>query len=194
MLNWRILLKGQVLDRHGFLPEGTVFVVGCHDGQPSEYIEWVFDAGDSRVVYNAEQMRRKMAVRVEEDGRTALDQSKLARDVSPAAYQSEYRAERRLITTRHRTDYLPLFQPQMVIRQEVIVKGSAVGGLVFSAVQLGTGPLDCVAGDDPDDHTGLRFSSANVAFPGQAILLAWRPAEDGDETARDLLQAARMGA
>jgi uncharacterized membrane protein (DUF485 family) len=193
MLNWRILLKGKVLDRHGFLPEGTVFVVSGHDGRPSDYIEWVFDASDSRVAYNLEQMRKRGAVRVEEDGRTALDQDTLARGVSAAPYQSEYRAERRLITTRHRTDYVPLFQPQMVISQDVIVTGPAVGELVFSAVQLGFGPLECAAGEDPDDPTELRFSTANVAFPGQAILLAWRPKKDTDATAHDQIQVPRIG-
>jgi hypothetical protein len=167
LVDWRILLTGEVLDRNGFLPKEKVFVVSGHDGHYSQYTDWVFNGR----VFDTCQLRHRNAVQEEKDGRTSLDQEKLTCGLPLVRYKDQYQAQRRLTTTRWRSDYLPLFQPQMVIHQEVIVRGTALASLEFSAVQLGVGALTPV----PDDDSRLCFQASSVAFPGQAILFSWRP-------------------
>jgi hypothetical protein len=174
-IEWHISLSGVSLEQQGFRPTEPVFVVCGHDGEPSNYIYWSFKgANTERARYNEKEMNAMGALSVDKSGRTVLDQSKLRFDKTRVPFRGSYEAERRLTTTRWRSDFLPLFQPQLVLEHSVIIRGPAIADLEFSAVQLGRGPLDAQREKRPGDDVEFHYKSSHVAFPGQATLLSWR--------------------
>jgi hypothetical protein len=122
-------------------------------------------------------MMAQGALSVDSGGRQVLDQSKLRYDQIRVPFRGSYEAERRVTTTRWRSDFLPLFQPQLVLDHLVVIKGPAIANLEFSAVQLGRGPLEVRQEKRPDDELEFHYKSSHVAFPGQVTLLMWRPRE-----------------
>jgi hypothetical protein len=177
-LNWHIWIDGIALDRRKPLAwDGRVFVVPRHDGEPSLYTYWSFKVdGADRVEFSGEQLKNLDVVRYEPSGRCVLDQSKLP-EVDQVDFGKKFSSERHVLTTRLRTDYLPLFQPKMVLKHKIIVRGAAASELDFYIMQLG-GDLGEVKFKRETRPGGLEQQSLEhdtVAFPGQTTLLFWSP-------------------
>jgi hypothetical protein len=175
-VDWRISLSGVSLDQEGFRPTELVFVGCCHDGSPSHYRSWSFKGEDTaRARYNEKEMDAMEALSVDKSGRTVLDQSKLSYEKTRVPLKGSYETERHITTTRWRSDSLPLWQPQLLLDHLVIVRGPAIDGLEFSAVQLGRGPLAVRCEKRPGNEVEFHYKPSHVAFPGQVTLLTWRP-------------------
>jgi hypothetical protein len=152
-----------------------VFVVARHDGTPSTYTLWSFQSKDShRASFDEVELKSLGAMSFDESGRTILDQDKLP-GVERVGFGQEYMPERHLLTSRFLADFLPLFQPRIVLRQTVIIKGPAVADLEFSVTQLGGTQAPLHKHMRADGQVELRCEINEVAFPGQASLLSWKP-------------------
>ena len=172
-VKWTTWTRGVVLERRGYMGGGKVVVVSRHDGSPSTYTYWSFESGDRRA--RADAARIAKAVTVDSSGRTVLDQSQL-RIEAGVPFGESYSVERRFETSRWPADHLPLFQPRVVLRQTIVLKGSAVGDLNFSITQVGSSdPLTFNEVKESDGEIELTCEVDHVAFPGQAILLQWKP-------------------
>lgn len=170
----RVKLSGVTLDQRGFRPSDKVFVASGYKGVPSRYCYWSFRGDDDTEVtqYTEPEMLALGVLSQDESGRTVLDQSELLPKEKRIPFKGHYEAERHVEVTSTRSGYFPLFQAPIVLTQEVVITGPAVAGLDFTLVQLGRGEI-------PQKRTkgevGLHFKSTNVAFPGQASILSWRP-------------------
>jgi hypothetical protein len=172
-VKWTTWTKGVVLDRRGYVMGGRVFVVSRHDGTPSTYTYWSFESGDRKTW--ADEAKLAKAVTVDSSGRTILDQSRL-RIEGGVPFEGTYSVERRFETSRWPADHLSLFQQRVVLAQTILLKGSALGELNFSITQVGSSAeLTLTEVKEPDDVIELTCDVDHVAFPGQAILLQWKP-------------------
>jgi hypothetical protein len=165
------------LDRRGFRFVDSVFVIARHDGTPSSYTLWSFQSDDSpeQTAYNETELKSlKGVISVDGSGRTVLDQSQLP-EVSGVAFGRTYWSERELVTSRWAADYLPLFQPRIVLRHLIVIKGAPVSRLDFSVSQLGGAQATLVSDPRPDKKVELHYRLDQVAFPGQATLVSWKP-------------------
>jgi hypothetical protein len=173
-LDWKIRLRGEVLDRRGFHLTDRVFVVPRHDGTPTQYCGWSFDCDEyDELSYNEGRLKDMGALSLDVSGRTVLDQSKI-KGLERVPFKGKYRSERHVLTSRWCADYLPLFQPRMVLSQVVVVKGAPVSELDFTLAQLG-GKQASLKPEYEDGELELRCELGDVAFPGQATLLTWKP-------------------
>jgi hypothetical protein len=174
-LDWRISVAGETLDRRGFRLADRVFVVPRHDGTPTSYTLWSFQSEDcDRVSHDEGDLKSLDAISVDGSGRAILDQSKIP-DLERVAFRKKYWSERHLATSRWEADFLPLFQPRMVLRQTVIIKGEPVPELDFTVAQLGGTQAQFTKHRRADGQLELRCELKDVAFPGQASLLTWKP-------------------
>ena len=179
----KVSLSGVALDRRGFRPADRVFVVSGHQGVPSRYNYWSFEGEDGkRAEYNESEMKSLGALSRDDGGTTILDQSLLLHDTH-VPFRGKYKAERHVTVTCSRSDYFPLFQARIVLKQAVIVKVRGVDDLEFTLVQLGSGPIPVNPVKRPDGHLELHFESEKVAFPGQASVLSWKPKVAADPPA-----------
>jgi hypothetical protein len=178
-IDWQISIYGHALKRGRPLAwDGQVFVVRRHDGAPSVYTYWSFQVeGSKKVEFNEEQLK-KLAVKNERSGRCVLDQSKLP-DVPPIPFGKPFWSDRHVVTTRKTNDFLTLFQPKIVLNQQIIVRGEAALKFDFYVTQLG-GSLG-EAGEVQLEHEVLpgevkqqSLDLDAVAFPGQTTMLFWR--------------------
>lgn len=173
----KVKLSGVTLDRRGFRPSDKVSAPSGHEGY-SRYCYWSLEGDDTgSEVYRETDMEALGAISQEEGGRAVLDQSLLRPERVRIPFQGRYRAERHVKMTFARSGYLPLSQDRIVLKQEVIIWGTAVTDLHFSLVRLGNGQTpDCPKKvTRPDGTIELHFENAEVAFPGQANILSWRP-------------------
>ena len=172
----RVKLSGVTLDRRGFRPSDRVSAPSSHEG--SHYCYWSFE-GDAtgREEYTEAEMEALGAVSQDEGGRTVLDQSLLLPERVRIPFHGRYKAERHVKLTFARSGYLPLSQDRIVLRQVVIIKGTAVADLYFTLVRLGNEQIpNCPKKETrPDGKVELHFENATVAFPGQTSILSWRP-------------------
>lgn len=171
----RVSLSGVALDRRGFRPADQVFAVSGHEGLPSHYCYWSFEGEDgNRAEYTESEMRSLGALSKDAGGTTVLDQSLLLHE-NRVPFRGKYKAERHVAVSCSRADYFPLFQARIVLTQVVIVKGPVVNELDFTLIQLGRGPIAARKETRPDGRVELHFEGGNVAFPGQASVLSWKP-------------------
>jgi hypothetical protein len=176
-IDWQISISGVVVNRRGLPSGGKVFVVPRHDGKPSSYTYWSFQTEDSeRVAYNESELRGQNAIEMEASGRCVLDQSKLD-NVPRVPFRKRFWSDRHVVTTRGTTDFLPLFQPRMVLKQTIIVKGPAASELDFYVTRLGgpDGEHKLQRYKRPDGTEQQRQDLDTVAFPGQTTMLFWCP-------------------
>jgi hypothetical protein len=189
-IDWQISLAGVTLDRHGFKIQDPVFVVSRHDGSPSSYTRWTFQSEDSvRVAYNEDELISLGAMSIDASGRTVLDQRMLP-GTAKVPFGKKYWSERHLQTSRWQADYLPMFQPRIVLQQIIIIKGDPVSDLEFSVTQLGRETVDLVETSRPDGRTQLECRLDSVAFPGQASLISWRARTSGSQVVELPIDAA----
>jgi len=128
-LDWRIMLRGEVLDRRGYRLADRVFVVPRHDGTPTNYTLWRFDGDHSDPIFHDEgELKAMGALSVDLSGRTVLDQAKIT-DIERVPFQKTYFSERHLLTSRWAADYIPLFQPRIVLHQVIVITGAPVSEL-----------------------------------------------------------------
>jgi hypothetical protein len=174
-LDWRILLWAEILDRRGFRLADRVFVVPRHDGTPTSYRLWRFEAEECDPISHDEGDLKSMeAISVDKSGRTVLDQGKIS-DIEKVAFRKKYWSERHLMTSRWASDFLPLFQPRIVLRQIIIIKGAPVGELDFTVAQLGGSQVHFTEHTKANGELELRCELTDVSFPGQASLVTWKP-------------------
>lgn len=174
-LDWRILVWAEILDRHGFRLADRVFVVPRHDGTPTTYRLWRFEAEESDPISHDEDDLKSMgAISVDLSGRTVLDQGQIP-DIEKVAFRGKYWSERHLLTSRWASDYLPLFQPRIVLRQIITIRGAPVSELDFTVAQLGGAQVYFAEHTRPSGELELRCELTDVSFPGQAALLTWKP-------------------
>lgn len=185
-IDWRISIYGKVVNQDGLKLDDQVFVVRRHDGTPSSYTYWSFHSeGPDQLVFDKDGLNQRKALRADPSGRSVLDQSKLWDRNQTVEFGKQFWSDRHVITTRLTTDYLTLFQPRMVLKHRIKVKGSAASKLNFYLTQLGgpAGELELEPRKAPDG-TPYQFQELKkVAFPGQTILLFWT-AKDGAEENR----------
>jgi hypothetical protein len=179
-IEWHISIYGHALKREQKLVwDGRVFVVRRHDGSPATYKYWSFQVeGEDKVEFDGEQLKNLKAIDEKSSGRCVLDQSKLP-DVQPVPFGKQFWSERRVDTTLRATDYLTIFQPKIVLKQQIIVKGDVVSKFNFYVTQLG-GDIG-EGGEQKLEFRKLAGGSSyqrcdldEVAFPGQTTLLFWR--------------------
>lgn len=175
-LDWRILVWGEVVDRRGFKLAGRVFVVPRHDGTPTRYTQWRYKAdGSGQISYDEADLRSVGAISIDASGRTVLDQAKIP-GIEKVAFSKTYSSERHLLTSRNTCDYLPLFQPRIVLRQIIVIKGAPVCELDFTVAQMGGGAqMEFGSHTRANGEMELRCELTEVSFPGQATLLTWKP-------------------
>ncbi|OBI34975.1 hypothetical protein A5708_10550 [Mycobacterium colombiense] len=182
-IDWQISIDGKVVNRAGLKLDDQVFVVRRHDGSASSYTYWSFQSeGRDQLVFDEDGLHQRKALRTEPSGRRVLDQSKLWDKMEKVEFGKRFWSDRHVITTRLTTDYLTLFQPRMVLKHRIVVRGPAASKLDFYITQLGArfGELEFEA-DKAPDGTPYQFQELhNVAFPGQTTLLFWHP-KDGVE-------------
>jgi hypothetical protein len=172
----RVKLSGVTLDRRGFRPSDKVTVPSGYEGARSRYRYWSFEGDDTdREEYNEGEMEALGAVSQDEGGRTVLDQSQLKPERTRIPFRGRYKAERHVEMTAARSDYFPFSQDRIVLKQVVIIRGTAVTDLDFTLIRLGSGPILGRQEKRPDGKVELRFENTEVAFPGQASILSWRP-------------------
>ena len=176
VLKITVRADGVVLDRRGFRPNDEVFVFAQCDGLPSSYSAWSFRSQDiSRDIdLTAADLAKLGAVTGEPSGRTVLDQAKI-RDVEKVPFRGQYETVRRVETKRRYSDYFPLFQNRIVLEQVFLLRGDVLNELDISVVQLGGVTLDRREETSPGGETIIRYSTSNVAFPGQASMVEWQP-------------------
>jgi hypothetical protein len=176
-VEWQILVTAEVLDRRGLRLADRVFVVPRHDGRPTTYTRWRFQSEVGELLsLDGGDLQSMGAVSCDASGRTVLDQSKIA-GIERVPFGMKYWSERYLATSRWSSDYLPLFQPRIVLRQTVIIKGAPVRELEFTVAQLGGAQADFVPQARASGELELRCDLTDVSFPGQASLLTWKPKE-----------------
>ena len=174
-LDWRIMVRGEVLNRRGYRLADRVFVVPRHDGTPTNYTLWRFDGDDGEPVFHDEgELKAMGALSVDVSGRTVLDQAKIT-GIERVPFQRKYSSERHLLTSRWTADYIPLFQPRIVLRQVVIITGAPVSELEFTVAQLGGTQAGFTTRTRENGELELRCELNDVSFPGQATLLTWKP-------------------
>ena len=174
-VDWRVSVAGETLDRRGFRLADRVFVVPRHDGSATSYTLWSFQSEDcDRVSHDEADLKSIGAISIDQSGRTVLDQAKIP-DLERVAFRKKFWSERHLLTSRWEADYLPLFQPRIVLRQTIIIKGEPVRDLVFTIAQLGGTQVAVQERVRPDGQLELRCELGEVSFPGQATLLTWKP-------------------
>lgn len=174
-LDWRIMLRGEVLNRRGYRLADRVFVVPRHDGSPTNYCLWRFDCDDrDPAFYDEGELKAMGALSVDVSGRTALDQAKIT-GIEQVPFKKKYSSERHLLTSRWAADYIPLFQPRIVLRQVIVVTGAPVSELEFTVAQLGGTQADFTKRNRENGEVELRCELNDVSFPGQATLLTWKP-------------------
>jgi hypothetical protein len=171
--------EGVVLERRGFRPADRVFVLARHDGSPSEYSQWSFRSRHTEdVEFSGDDLRKLGALEVQSSGRTVLDQSAAGESIK-IPFRGEYENVRTVVTTRRISDYFPLFQNRVVLEQVFRIRGDAVDDLDIAVVQLGGVTLDKETLTRPDGSTSIEYRTRNVAFPGQASMVEWRPRRSG---------------
>jgi hypothetical protein len=174
-VDWRIALKGEALNRRGYRLTDRVFVIPRHDGSPTDYRLWRFDSEDSDpVLYDAGELAAMAALSVDRSGRTVLDQAKIT-GVERVPFKKRYSSERHLLTSRWAADYIPLFQPRIVLRQVIVLRGAPVSELEFTVAQLGGAQVSFTTRHREKGEVELRCELSDVSFPGQATLLTWKP-------------------
>lgn len=174
-IEWHISVTAEVLDRRGFRLADRVFVVPRHDGRPTSYTQWRFQTDENfPITYDEDDLKSSGAISVDSSGRTVLDQAKLP-GIDRTGFRRQYWSERHLATSRWAADYLPLFQPRIVLRQIIIVRGQAVRELDFTVAQLGGAQVDFTERVRSNGDPELRCELTDVSFPGQAALLTWKP-------------------
>ena len=173
-LDWRIMVRGEVLDRRGYRLADRVFVVPRHDGSATNYVLWRFDGDGAPIFHDEGELRAMEALDVDPSGRTVLDQSKIT-DIEPVPFQKKYSSERHLLTSRWEADYLPLFQPRIVLQQGIVITGAPVSELEFTVAQLGGVQVGFTTRKRENGELELKCELNEVAFPGQATLLTWKP-------------------
>jgi hypothetical protein len=188
-LDWRIMLRGEVLDRRGYLLADRVFVVPRHDGSPTDYCLWRFDSDDrDPVIYDEGELKTMGALSIDVSGRTVLDQAKID-GIERVPFKRKYSSERHLLTSRWPADYIPLFQPRIVLRQVIVIRGAPVSELEFTVAKLGGAQAGFTTRYRENGEVELRCELGDVSFPGQATLLTWKPkhaAPPGSEPSRRL--------
>src|ERR1700737_135930 len=185
-IDWRISIYGKVVNRDGLKLDDQVFVVRRHDGSPSSYTYWSFQSeGPERVVFHEDGLNERKALRTDPSGRRILDQWKLWDKEKKVEFGKQFWSDRHVITTRLTTDYLTLFQPRMVLKHQIKVKGPAASKLSFYITQLGgpAGEFKLEPKRAPDGTLEQYRELESVAFPGQTTLLFWS-AKDGAEVDR----------
>jgi hypothetical protein len=176
-LDWRVLIWSEVLDRRGFRLADRVFVVPRHDGKPTNYATWRFEAEDiDPIAHDEADLAAMGALSVDVSGRTILDQGNIV-DIPKVAFGKKYWSERFLQTSRWSNDYIPLFQPRIVLRQIIVVRGAPVRDLDFTMAQLGGAQVGFTAHPRANGELELKCELTDVSFPGQATLLTWKPKE-----------------
>jgi hypothetical protein len=176
-LDLRISFDAMSLDRRGFLLTDRLVAVGRHDGTPSRYTFWSFKREDSdRIAFDETQLKNLGVISVDNSGRTVLDQSKIPA-INPVPCGQKYYVERHFVTSRWVVDYVPLFQPRIILGQDIVIKGTPVPKLDFSITQLGGSgtPAKLAKRVGPGGDVELYCKLDEVAFPGQASMVAWRP-------------------
>jgi hypothetical protein len=174
-LDWRIMVKGEVLDRRGYRLADRVFVVPRHDGSPTDYCLWRFDCDDGDpLFYDEDELTAMGALSVDLSGRTVLDQAKIT-GIERLPFKKKYSSERHLLTSRWAADYIPLFQPRIVLRQVIVVRGAPVSELEFTVAQLGGAQVALTTRHRENGEVELRCELGAVSFPGQATMLTWKP-------------------
>jgi len=173
----QVKLSGVTLNRRGFRPSDRVFCPSGHEGVPSRYCYWSFEGDDTdREEYTENEMLALGALSHDGGGNTVLDQSLLPPQQKLVRFEGKYKVERHIKVMSTRSDYFPLRQDLIVLTQVVVIKGPAVTDLDFTLIQLGSGRQIPGRSDTrPDGNVELNFQIANVAFPGQASILSWRP-------------------
>jgi hypothetical protein len=168
---WRVTIAGINLERRGFTPTESVFLVARHDGGRSRYTEWSFRSeGGSRVSFDASEIAALPAMSTDPSGRTVLDQSKLP-GVPRVPFGLHYWAERRFVTSRWLTDYVPLFQRQICLAQDIAIRGDAVRDLDVTVTKLGGDSISLVNEKRADGKIQLRAKLDDVSFPGSSKLI-----------------------
>jgi len=177
-----VRVEGVVLDRRGFRPTGSVFALARYDGSPSTYHEWSFRGPDIEgAKYSATELARLGALHIEASGRTVLDQSQLPQSMGVVPFRGTYETVRRVTTTRRWSDFFPLFQNRIVLEQFFLIGGDVLDELDISVVQLGGETLNRATEERPDGRTVIRYSTKNVAFPGLASVVEWRPKQSPEK-------------
>jgi hypothetical protein len=176
-VDWRITVTAEVLDRRGYSLVDPVFVVPRHDGQPTSYTQWRFQSEDGDLIaFDGRELEAMGATSCDASGRTVLDQSKIP-GIERIPFGMKYRSERLLATSRWAADYLPLFQPRIVLQQVIVIRGAGVTDLEFTVAQLGGTQAAFTPHTRANGETELRCELTQVSFPGQASLLTWKPKE-----------------
>ena len=188
-VDWRILIWAEVLERRGYRLADRVFVVPRHDGKPTSYATWRFEAEEcDPIAYDEAELEAMGALSVDVSGRTILDQAKIP-GIEKVAFRKKYWSERFLQTSRWDTDYLPLFQPRIVLRQIILIKGAPLSGLDFTIAQLGGAQVAFATHTRANGELELKCELTDVSFPGQATLLTWKPKDAARQSPAPLPRA-----